>query len=102
MLLVERGYLGAGVPLLKQVGAVPGSTVCRTEDRVSIDGLPAAMARDADARGRALPRWSGCRRLDVGQVFLLNPGAPGSFDGRYFGPSPARDIVGKAHPLWTW
>lgn len=101
-LLVERGYIGAGVPLVKRVGAVPGSTVCRDDVRVSVDGTPAAVARAADAFGRPLPRWSGCRRLGLGDIFLLNSGSPGSFDGRYFGPTPARDIIGKARPLWTW
>ena len=101
-LLVERGYLGAGVPLVKQIGAVPGSTVCRHESRITIDGTPSAIARDADGLGRPLPRWEGCRRLGPNQVFLLNPGSPGSFDGRYFGPTSARDIIGQARPLWTW
>lgn len=101
-LLSERGYLGDGVPLLKQLAAGPGMTVCRSENHVSVNGVPAALARDADALGRALPRWQGCRTLVAGDVFLLNSGAPGSFDGRYFGPTPARDILGKATPLWTW
>ena len=86
----------------KQVGAAPGSTVCRHDGRISIDGTPAAVARDADARERPLPRWSGCRLIGASEVFLLNSGAPGSFDGRYFGPSPSRDIIGKARPVWTW
>ena len=101
-LLVERGYLGDGVPLLKQLAAGPGMTVCRHEARISVEGTPAALARDADLAGRPLPRWEGCRTLGPAQVFLLNSGAPGSFDGRYFGPTPAADITGKAHPLWTW
>ena len=101
-MLVERKYLGVDVPLVKQIGAVPGSTVCRDADRITIDATPAAMARDVDGFGRPLPRWTGCRLLGPGEVFLLNSGVPGSFDGRYFGPSPARDIIGKATPLWTW
>jgi len=101
-MLIERRYLGVGVPLVKQIGAVPGSTVCRDADRITIDGTPAAVARDNDSLGRILPRWDGCRRLGSGEVFLLNARVPGSFDGRYFGPSPARDIIGKAMPLWTW
>ena len=80
-LLVERGYLGDGVPLVKQIGAGPGATVCRHGGAVSIDGTPAALAREADIFGRPLPRWSGCLRLGQGDVFLLNSGAPGSFDG---------------------
>ena len=101
-LLVDRQYLGIGVPLVKQIGAIPGSTVCRDADRITIDATPAAVARDADGLGRPLPRWNGCRKLGPGEVFLLNSEVPGSFDGRYFGPSSARDIVGKATPLWTW
>ena len=101
-LMVERGLIGAGVPLVKRVGAVPGSTVCRNDVRVSIDGTPAAVARDADIFGRPLPHWNGCRRLGHRDVFLLNSGSPSSFDGRYFGLTPAHDIIGKARPLWTW
>ena len=37
--------------------------------------------------------WSG------GAVLLLNP-APDSFDGRYFGVTQGRDIIGKARLLW--
>lgn len=101
-LLVERGFIAPGVPLVKRVGAIPGSTVCRDDGRVSIDGTPAAVARAADAFGKPLPSWSGCRTLGPTDIFLLNSGSPGSFDGRYFGPTPARDIIGKARPLWTW
>jgi type IV secretory pathway protease TraF len=35
-------------------------------------------------------------------VFLLNRQAPNSLDGRYFGPVPARQVIGGARPLWTW
>ena len=101
-ILVERRYLGVGVPLVKQLGAIQGSTVCRNADRITIDGKPAAVARDADSLGRPLPRWDGCWRLGGGEVFLLNARVPGSFDGRYFGPSPVSDIIGRATPLWTW
>lgn len=101
-LLIERGYIGPGVPLVKRVGAVPGSIVCRDDVRVSVDGTPAAVARAADAFGRPLPRWSGCRVLQPGEVFLFNRDAPGSFDGRYFGPVSVTSIIGKATPLWTW
>lgn len=101
-MLVERGYLGAGVPLLKHVAAAAGAEVCRFGDTVSINGTPVGTARYVDGRGRPLPRWSGCRTLGPGEVFLFNPDAPGSFDGRYFGPTSTRDIIGKARPLWTW
>ena len=101
-LLVERGYLGAGVPVLKFVRAGQGQRVCRDGDTLTIDTVTVGMARDSDGAGRPLPRWSGCRELGPGQVFLFNAAAPGSFDGRYFGPVSITSIIGKATPLWTW
>ena len=102
ILLAERGYLAAGVPILKFVAARAGQRVCRTGEVVTIDDLEVATARDRDGAGRALPRWNGCRELGEGEVFLLNTAAPDSFDGRYFGPVSINSIIGKATPLWTW
>jgi type IV secretory pathway protease TraF len=33
------------------------------------------------------------------QLFLLMPGSPASFDGRYFGVSEGGEVVGKAQLL---
>jgi type IV secretory pathway protease TraF len=54
-----------------------------------------------DRKGRPLPAWTGCRTVFGDQVFLLNDSAPDSFDGRYFGPTDRRGIVGRLVPLWT-
>ena len=102
ILLVKRGYLAAGVPILKFVRARAGQRVCRSADLVTIDGLAVALARHRDRAGRALPRWTGCRVLGPGDVFLLNAARPDSFDGRYFGPVSVTSIIGTATPLWTW
>jgi conjugative transfer signal peptidase TraF len=99
--IVARGYAPADVPLLKQVAAVGGQTVCREGDRVTVDGRLAARALAADRRGAPLPAWRACVALGAGEVFLLNP-PPDSLDGRYFGPSRVADLVGRAEPLWTW
>lgn len=96
-----RGYLPCGVPLLKHIGALAGQTVCRHWTSVFIDGHPVALARDQDTQGRPLPVWVGCRTLRAGDVFLLNPAAPDSFDSRYFGVLSARAITAHAQPLWT-
>ena len=100
-LLVERGYIAADAPVLKHVVARTGQQVCRVGDAVTVDGRTVATARDVDGEGRPLPRWSGCRVLGRGEVFLLNA-ARDSFDGRYFGLVPTVSIIGKATPLWTW
>jgi conjugative transfer signal peptidase TraF len=98
--LAEGGYLPRGVPILKHILALPGQTVCRFGNAVSVDAVAMANARERDSRGRALPVWQGCRVLAKDEVFLMNRSAD-SFDGRYFGPLPAASIVGRAEPLWT-
>jgi len=98
--LARRGYLPVGKPLLKHVAALPGALVCRSGAAIFVDGRRAATARMADRRGRELPRWTGCRTLRGGEIFLLNP-APDSLDSRYFGPLPASRLIGRARPILT-
>jgi len=100
-LLVERRYLGAGVPMLKHVAALGGDTVCRRSRIVSIDGVTAAKALRNDRLGRPLPTWHGCGLLWRDQVFLLNPAEPSSFDGRYFGPLSIDTITGRARAVFV-
>ncbi len=99
--IVKRGYIGRGVPLLKHIAALPGQKVCRTGNAVTVDAVPFGDALDHDREGRELPVWQGCRRIADGDLFLMNPSVPDSLDGRYFGPTPARDVIGKATPLYT-
>ncbi|MHB8886154.1 MAG: S26 family signal peptidase [Methylovirgula sp.] len=99
--LADRGYLPRGVPMMKHILALPGQTVCREKRRITIDRVDVGEAQIHDSRGRDLPAWEGCRTLRLGEVFLMNPGVPDSFDGRYFGPLPANSIIGRAIPLWT-
>ena len=99
--LEARGYLPSGVPLLKHVVALEGALVCRSGDRITIDDRPVGDAHAQDRIGRALPIWQGCHRLGVGEVFLMNPEAPDSLDGRYFGPLPLTTIAARLTPLWT-
>jgi conjugative transfer signal peptidase TraF len=99
--LSRGGFLPKGAPLLKHVMGLPGQTVCRTGDAITVDGIAAGDARDRDHLGRPLPNWSGCRTLQPGEVFLMNPAVPDSLDGRYFGPLPSTSIAARAVPLWT-
>ncbi|WP_234036205.1 S26 family signal peptidase [Porphyrobacter sp. YT40] len=100
-LLAERGYLPAGVPLLKELAALQGQTVCRAGLAITIDGVPRALAREHDRLGRALPVWAGCRTLQADEIFVLNASTPDSFDGRYFGPLARHAVIGRALPVWT-
>jgi conjugative transfer signal peptidase TraF len=100
-LAAERGYIPASVPLVKRIAAQRGDIVCSAGDEISINGVPVAVRRAHDGRGRALPRWSGCRVLGVDDIFLLMTDAPASFDGRYFGITPRAAVIGRLVPLWT-
>ena len=98
--MVDRGYIGRNVPLVKRVAAAAGAHVCRSGPHVSIDGRVGATALIRDHRGRELPAWSGCQTLGPGQLFVLNA-APASLDGRYFGQTPITAVVGRAVPIWA-
>jgi len=95
----ERGYLPERVPLVKRVAATRGQTVCAAANRVTIDGRQVAERLAVDSRHRPMPWWNGCRILGPGQVFLLMPHHPHSFDGRYFGITERTEIIGPARHL---
>lgn len=99
-LFAARGYLPANVPLLKRIAAQPGQRLCRSGNRVTVDGRVVAVALDHDRRGRPLPVWHGCRTLRSNELFVLSPGVRDALDARYFGPLPRAALVGIATPLW--
>ncbi|HVJ01863.1 MAG TPA: S26 family signal peptidase [Sphingomonas sp.] len=93
-----RRYLPANVPLVKRAAAVAGDDVCAFGPAIFVNGVAVAARGAADPRGRSLPRWDGCVRLEEGQVLPLMDRAD-SFDGRYFGVLEARDVIGRAELL---
>ena len=96
----RRGYLPWSVPLLKRIGAMAPQTVCIRRGIVRIDGVRVAATLRVDGRGRPLTAWSQCRRLRVGELFLLSTSNPASFDSRYFGPVNTAAVIGQAQPVW--
>lgn len=101
MMAAQRRYIPANVPLVKRVAAVAGDEVCALGQEIFINGTWVVERRVADARGRPMPWWSGCVRLRGRQLFLLMPGSPASFDGRYFGVTEGGLVVGKTRLLWA-
>lgn len=100
-LAARRRYLPANVPAVKRIAATAGARVCARGNAVTVEGRRVATRLAADRRGRPLPWWHGCRTLDSGEIFLLMRDSPDSFDGRYFGPSPRADVIGRATLLWS-
>lgn len=96
--LAQRGVLPSGRLLIKKVAAISGDRVCRQGEEVSISGRRVAEARVKDSQGRRMPAWQGCVRLTADDVFLLGDTAS-SYDGRYFGVTPANAIIGRADLL---
>lgn len=100
-----RPYLGLwGMPpevmLIKRVAAVEGDEVCAS-DAVLHTPDRTVRIRRRDRAGLALPRWTDCRRLDPGELFLLGD-TETSFDSRYFGPVWAEQLDGVYKEALRW
>ena len=64
--------------------------------------LPSSAPRLLDSAGLPLPHAAfGTYRLPPGSVWLYAP-EPRSFDSRYFGPLPAKDLLYRLAPLWLF
>jgi conjugative transfer signal peptidase TraF len=87
-----RRFTDANDRFLKRVAALDGDLVCALGPLVTVNHELTLQRRTVDNAGRALPTWSGCRRLD-GQVFLIGDTSD-SFDGRYWGPVASEQIEG--------
>lgn len=99
-LAATRRYLPMNVPLVKRVAAAAGDEVCALGQEIFVNGRWITGRLIADGAARPMPLRSGCVRLRGRQLFLLMD-APASFDGRYFGVTEGRDIIGKARLLWA-
>ena len=85
---------------MKHVAALPGQTVCRLKNTITVDG--AALTTPSAPRPQGANFRSG-RTVASHQApsFLMNSVVRDSLDGRYFGPIPARTIIGRATPIYT-
>lgn len=98
--LDQRRYLATGVPLLKRVLALSGTTVCRRGGTITAYDTVYGEALERDSRGRPLPVWQGCVTLGKDQAFFMNWDVADSLDGRYFGALPLSTVIGRAVPVW--
>lgn len=96
---ISRGYIGrswrcpdGSETVGKIVLAMPGDV---------IDVEPATVLK-ADTSGRPLRHFPfGEYRVRPGEVWLYGA-AFNSYDSRYYGPVPTRNVRASLRPLWTW
>jgi len=101
-LVVERGWLEDGIPLIKHIGAVAGDRVCIEGDRAAINDTIVGPVYAQDSEGRPLPQLRGCLTVPPGYFLPLSTYIPNSFDGRYMGIQPLSAIAGEVIPAWTF
>lgn len=107
---IERGYLAIGgcpngaEPVIKIAGALSGDRVdlSSLEVRVNEIALPASSTVSRDSRGRRVqPHRAGRYETAPGQIWLFGLHDARSWDSRYFGPIPLRNVVGPVDPVFT-
>ena len=103
----RRGYVSSGEcpensePLLKTVAAVAGDDVAISPSGVDVNGR---LLRDSeplafDRAGHPLASWQlGHFRISRGTIWLYADHER-SWDSRYWGPAPARNVLAKAVPV---
>ncbi|MGH9442320.1 MAG: signal peptidase I [Thermoanaerobaculia bacterium] len=125
--VVIRSPEGGSVPLVKRVVGLPGDLVELKGERLFVNGSfqPLRLkpsANEADERtwvgterlggkfhlvqilpDRPALRTFGPVRVPDREVFLMGDNRDDSRDGRYFGPRPISDLLGKAEGVfWSW
>lgn len=106
----SRGYIGSGpCPtgqeiLLKPIAAARGDEVDVTAAGISVNGdeIPNSGQLAQDGKGRPLPAYpAGSYHVPAGEVWLVSPHNPRSFDSRYFGPVPTSLVRSTVRPVWV-
>lgn len=106
-----RGYLRTGgcpanaEPVAKIVGALPGDLLEIEPGFVAVNGRrftnSATTTHDSARRPLSHVHW-GRFRVASGEVWLFGFNDRRSWDSRYFGPVPLRNIRGILQPVLTW
>ncbi len=106
---LKRGYLLKGdqcqgsAPLIKSVLATPQDSVRLTEDRIQVNGISKRFdSVDVDLHGRPLYRYPKIKEGDGSGYWLIGGGSLQSWDSRYWGPMPVKQIYTKLRPLLVW
>lgn len=99
-LVRQRHWLPDGAILIKPIAGESGDMLSTKSGRCLLNGVDFGMVETVDRTGQPLPVFSINRRLEKGEIAVVNP-TQNSFDSRYFGPIKERQIIGEAVPIWT-
>lgn len=107
-LALDRGYITPGsCPggyelLLKSIAALPGDQVVVSDGGISVNQnpLPNTMRQRNDSANRKMKAIDdGVYVVGDGEVWVISGHDPLSYDSRYFGPIPLKNIQGHATPV---
>ncbi|MDB4950462.1 MAG: traF [Gemmatimonadetes bacterium] len=115
-LAARRGYIGDGrpvrdgcadglEPLGKRVLATGGDTVAVADRGLAVNGrpVPRTARLPRDSYGRPLPLYpAGVYVVHAGDLWVVATDSRRSFDSRYFGPLPQRNVLAVLRPILTW
>ncbi|ACF45683.1 putative conjugal transfer protein TraF [Prosthecochloris aestuarii DSM 271] len=93
-LVRQRRWLPDGAYLIKSIAGTNGDLLSTKTVRCFVNGRDFGAVETVDRTGQPLPVFSINRRLQNGEVAVLNPSSR-SFDSRYFGPIKERQ---SSHP----
>lgn len=107
-LALSRDYIKPGTckggfsPVIKKIMAVAGDRISLDEViRINDVPMPDYRVLQTDSHHRPLPHLESLT-IPSGSVFLLSDHRPvDSFDSRYYGAVPVRQIQGHIHPVLT-
>jgi len=117
-LAAKRGYIARGrptqtgdgcpdglEPLGKRVLANGGDTVAVADRGLAVNGrpVPRTARLPRDSYGRPLPLYpAGVYVVHAGDLWVVATDSRRSFDSRYFGPLPKRNVLAVLRPILTW
>jgi conjugative transfer signal peptidase TraF len=105
----KRGYIAAGIcpgnisPLQKRIVAITGDKITTTHAGVFINGelQKNSVIYRNDYQGNPLPMYKG-GVLQEGEIFVMSDYNDRSFDSRYYGAVPSKNIIGHTKPIFLF
>lgn len=99
--LKNKNWIPKSGRMIKYVFAVPNDKVCISGSSIWVNNNKIASVHKYYDKNKLLPQTKFCGKLNTDEYLLLSTQNKRSFDGRYFGITPAKKILGKAIPLFN-